>query len=363
MSRFRAVGLLFLAVLFGGVHSASADPEESSEPPLRPTLVAILRDGRRVEGLFERFNDGIYWVQVNGKRERFDERDLQDLEFRVPLRESSGDPAIDQLIRRFFTPTRDAENSRRGVDPTLITELAAVGPKAVKPLLAAFKQHDDDYQAVGAVLKQMGPTVFPLLVEEVRNDPGRSARFPVWWALRESGVEHAEFVQELLKDKDPRIRLLAMEVLYSWSITSGTVLPKSLDIALIQVFDDPDQDVRHQAPLILGRIGFRSELVLPALLRAMEDDKYASLRSNAVIAIGYLGRELKPDHKELARIITSLSQGLRNDGNDTVRAYCALSLGELGPKAVSALPALRRATDDRAEIVRKYAEDAIDKIE
>ncbi len=346
--------------------AARADPPDRPSVTPRPVVIAVLKDGERIEGLLERFDDGEYWVLIDGRRRKFAEDGLASIEFHVPARgepQGAEDRAIAELIRRFFRPTVGTEGTRQGVDPTLVSDLAAAGPRAVRPLLAAFQKQEDDYQAVGEVPKQMGPEVFPLLIECVREDPGRSARFPVWYALRESGVEHPEFVRGLLKDRDPRIRELAMEVLYCWSITSGVALPPSLDLALIQVLDDPEQDVRAQAPLILGRIGFNSGLVLPALLRTMEDDRYASVRNKSVIALGYLGRDLKAGDPDLERIVAALSAAVTGDPSDNVRSYAARHLGFMGAKAAAALPALRRATDDKKELVRKYAEEALQNVQ
>jgi hypothetical protein len=368
-----AVGGLIVAAF--AVRISVADPppvlaHESPAPPAakqRPVVSAVLVGGHRIEGVLERFDDGEYWILAGGELRKFFEKDLESIEFRVPTAAgapTAEDRKIEELLAQFFRQTRDAEGIPQGVNPALTPKLAAVGQKLVRPLLAAFeKRGSEDYQEVGLVLKQMGPEVFPLLVECVREDPGRSARFPVWYAIRESGVQHAAFVQGLLKDKDPRIRLLAMEVLYSWSTASGTALPKSLDLPLIQVLDDPEEDVRSQTPLILGRIGFNSELVLPALLRTMEEDRYAEIRSNTVIALGYLGRDLKEGDPDLARIVAVLAKAVTDDPGEGIRHYSAFYLGEIGPKAAAALPALQRATDDKKELVRDKAEEAVKKVE
>lgn len=332
----------------------------------RPIVVAKLVDGELIEGELERFDDGEYWLRVSGERRRFFERELFHIEFRVPATigvENDEERRIRELIARFFAGRPSADSRTKRVDTTLTTELAELGPAVVKPLLEAYVKNDNDYQAVGEVLKQVGPDAFPLLVEAVRQDPDRSVRFPVWYALRENGVRHSGFVQELLKDRDPRIRLLAMDVLYSWSTTSGVKLPTTLDLALIQTLDDSDDEVRSQVPLILGRIGLNSDLVLPVLVRTMEDEQYASIRSNSVIGLAYIGRELKEDDPILKKVILALSQAITDDPNEIVRSYAANHLGEFRSKAASALPALHDATNDKNETVRESAREAITKIE
>ena len=188
-------------------------------------------------------------VLVGSQRKTFAEKDLASITFAIaatsnPL--AAEDAALARLIDEFPQLPAGPSAGERNANSVLIPKLAAAGPRIIRPLLAAFQKHDGDYQAVGEVLKQIGPDAFSLLIECVRDDSGRSARFPVWWAIRESGTRHAPFVQGLLKDKDPRIRLLGMDILYSWSITSGVALPKTLDLSLIQILDDPEDDVGLQ---------------------------------------------------------------------------------------------------------------------
>jgi HEAT repeats len=342
---------------------ANAEPPQPVAANLRPIVCAVLQGGERIEGLLERFDDGVYWLLSGAERKTFAERDLASISFRPVAGSafaSAEDAELARLIEEFFRPTG---HHRQRAHPALIPKLAAFGPRAIRPLLAAFQRHDDDYQAVGQVLHQMGPEVFPMLIESVREDSGRSARFPVWWALRESGVNHAPFIQQMLKDKDPRIRQLAMEVLHSWSITSGVALPATLDLALIQALDDPDEDVRKQAPLILGRIGFNSELVFPILLRTLHDENYASVRSKSVIALGHLGRDLKVTDPTFTRLVEALARTVTADPSQNVRGSAAYYLGGLGPHAAAAIPALRQATDDKKESVRSKAVEALQKIE
>ena len=95
----------------------------------------------------------------------------------------------------------------------------------IEPLIAEAAKNSDIYQAVGKVFLHLGPKAHPALVEAVRNDAGGAAAFPVWWAFRECGVSCAPLMGELLRDDDPRIRKLAIDVLYSLATTSGVALP------------------------------------------------------------------------------------------------------------------------------------------
>jgi len=360
------VWLLCLAGPFVSLMRSGENPPEQSSQSPRPQVTAVLHGGERVEGVLERFDDGVYWLLVGNQRRTLNEKDIASIQFHssAAALQSPEDRVLDELIQQFFNSHRGEKAAAElATHPALIPKLAAFGPRAVRPLLGAFQKRPDNYQAVGEVLKQIGPEAFPLMVECVREDAGRSARFPVEWALEESGVVHAPFVAALLKDKDPRIRQLAMDVLYSWSITSGVVLPKSLDLPLIQIFDDVDQHVRSHGPHILGRIGFKSDLVLPALLRTLEEDAYADLRRASVSALARLGRDLKPSDSDVIRIIDALSRCVTSDADPHIRGYAAFYLGTLDSKSSSVIAVLCQATDDKNEFVRQQAENALKDIQ
>lgn len=355
--------LLLIAMLAWGViaPTLNAEPRTADLPPVRPRLVVDLHNGERLAGILERFDDGEYWLLVDGQRKTFKELDAKSIVFRTAPLTANEDPFLAELIHRFLRVNENGRAADRA-DITLRPELARQGLKVVRPLLAAYAKHQGDYQSVGLVLQQLGPDAFPLLIEEFRGDRDGNYGHPVWYALRESGVHHAGFVQSLLKDDDPRVRRLAMDTFYSWGSSSGAALPDGLAPALIKILDDPDADVRHQAPLILQRIGFRDEKVLHTLLKTLTDDRYSSVRSNSVIALGQLASDLKPDDPDLAVIVTALAATVTDDPSENIRSYAAYYLGNIGPKADKAIPALERAEDDKKEIVRKSAEEALSKI-
>lgn len=353
----RIAGLVAVLLAMGG-DLLPAEPTAAVLPPVRPLLKVTLRDGEQLEGMLERFDDGEYWILVEGRRKTFKEADAKSIVFSTRESDEVEAPKLAALIRQFL---RVDANGRAAdhADITLRAKLAARGPVVVRPLLAAYAKYQGDYQQTGLVLKELGPKAFPLLIEEFRQDGQGNYGHPVWYALRESGVHHAGYVQTLLDDEDARVRRLAMDTFYSWGSTSGVALPTTLAPALVKVLDDSDDDVRHQAPLILWRIGFRSKEVLPALLKTLTDDRYSSVRSNSVIALGHLAQDLKADDPDLATIVTALAAATTDDPSENIRSYAARYLGIIGPKAFAALPALERATDDKIESVRQAAEEAI----
>lgn len=346
--------------------SALADPPAGDPASTRPMVRAVLNNGARVEGVLERFSEGVYTLSANGTLKTFLEADIQTISFDAQpaagRKKGEKHERVSELIKQFRRTTRDPEGIPQRVDPSVIPQLAAIGPAAIEPLVAEVNKDSDIYQSVGLVFKQMGPEVIPQLIETVRKDPSGSARLSVWWALREMGVEAVPHVKKMMADSDPRIRRMAIDVLSGISGRSGVAFPKSLDLLLVKVLDDPDPEVRAKVPLILGRMVSASELVIPTLIKTLRGDKHKTVRSNAVIGLGYIGRELKEDDADLKRIVDGLSAAVLSDSDPLVRGYSALYLGQLGTKSEAAVPALVRATDDQTENVRNYALEALLKI-
>ncbi|MHC4179258.1 MAG: HEAT repeat domain-containing protein, partial [Planctomycetota bacterium] len=355
-----------MCVLLALGSSAWAAPPEGNVQSKRPIVKAVLNDGSQVEGVLQRFSSGVYTVNVNGQFKSFIEANIQSISFHAQpaLRQESGGngQAIAELIKQFRRTTNDPEGIPQRVGPSVIPKLAAMGPAVIEPLVAEVNKDSDIYQSVGLVFKQLGPEAIPQLLESVRKDPSGSARLSVWWALRETGVAAVPHLKKMMTDSDPRIRKTAMDLLHSLSTQAAVAFPGSLDRALIAALDDPDLEVRQQVPLVLGRISTASELVLPTLLKTLKDGKERSVRSNTVIALGYIGRDLNEGDADLKRIVDALSAATVDDSESLVRGYSALYLGQLGTKAEAAVPALIRATDDQTENVRNYALEALLKI-
>ena len=366
-----AVGVSMLLSIVRG----EPQPVSGRVPLNRPLVSAKLVDGSQIAGNLERFAGGIYTVRSNGKFLSFNEADARELEFRnqpespetrtdaiKPRAAIANAAEIERLIQQFCRETNHPEGGRRAIDPALIPRLAAQGSEAIRPLLSAYKQKRcDDYQAIGEVLKQMGPEVLPQLLEAFRQDADNFWH-PAWYAYRELGLPAAPAVRAMLTDPDARVRKLAMDVLYSWSSTSGAIVPRSFDKDLIAVLDDPSDAVRQQAPSILGRIGSRSELVLPALAKTMTDNKYAPIRGSTIGALGYIGGGLKADHADFIQVLQLLSDAVVADDDPHVRSYAAYYIGTFGHKAEPTVPALLKASDDSVEYVRKNANEALLKV-
>ncbi len=141
-----------------------------------------------------------------------------------------------------------------------------------------------------------------------------------------------------LDDRDPEVRAAAAGALGALGGAAEPAVP-----GLAGSLRDEQEAVRTAAAAALGALGPRSRAAAPALFAALDDPR-ANVRATAAQALARL--ELT------AEWVSSLAKALGNS-DGYVRAFAAWSLGNLGPGARDAVPALVEALgpDDTANVV------------
>jgi HEAT repeat protein len=125
---------------------------------------------------------------------------------------------------------------------------------------------------------------------------------------------------------------------------------------MIDLLKDSSPERRIIAAQTLGKLSpYRDSVVTAALRRAL-DDREARVRIKAALAL------YQVDRKTADQSITVLIKAL-NDRNPGVRLEAISTIGEIGPAAAAALPAIREATRDEASMVRMAAGRILDDIE
>ena len=132
---------------------------------------------------------------------------------------------------------------------------------------------------------------------------------------------------------------------------------------LIRALRDSDVQMRRNAALAFIDLagGYSAELrpvldisaALPELIEAMEDSD-SSVRGWAAQAAGEIGPNARDAVPALVTMLNDPFEGPRNSS--------CIALGKIGPAAREALPALRQALADPSMDVRRFAQQAIDKI-
>jgi hypothetical protein len=72
---------------------------------------------------------------------------------------------------------------------------------------------------------------------------------------------------------------------------------KSAVLPLARLLEDPDPQIRSEAALALGRLGFPAKPVMPLLVRAEKNDDDEHVRSQAAMALESI-RAARPDGRE-----------------------------------------------------------------
>ena len=163
----------------------------------------------------------------------------------------------------------------------------------------------------------------------------------------------------------------------------------SATAALANVMDDQDAGTARSAVLALASIGPGAKAAVPALITGLEQDENPNAHALAY-ALGRIGPEARtakqvlsglaggsnqnlaligawaltridPSPATAAKAVSVFSKGLASPVPATRRGS-AISLGELGPLAKNALPALERAQKDKDSSVRDAATHAITRI-
>jgi HEAT repeat protein len=194
----------------------------------------------------------------------------------------------------------------------------------------------------------------------------------------------------------PRVRNgLANEKLRGYSVVIlGNIGPEAKDAVpdLVTALDVDDAEFRREVLFTLGRIGPASAPAVDKITEILKTDENERVLSAACYALGSIGTpaskaapalvemynegtefqrmlaiwallKVRPGFESVvSRAIPMMIKGLSHERVD-VRVEAARALGDIGPKAVDSLDALKKAeTADENEAVRAAAKEAIAKI-
>jgi HEAT repeat protein len=123
--------------------------------------------------------------------------------------------------------------------------------------------------------------------------------------------------------------------------------------ALVKALTDPEPQVRDLASIALGSMGSKASDAVPALVRSL-NDPVDYVRASAADALGAMGASAGAAVGPLAAKLLTKDQGF-------VLGSIAYALGDIGPAAKDALPALQQVLMQRR--VESAAAEAILKIE
>lgn len=153
---------------------------------------------------------------------------------------------------------------------------------------------------------------------------------------------------DALQNKNYEVRIAAI-IGFGYMHEKAPTVP-----ILIQTLQDSKPIVRSSAVtalsnavIALNNINEISQILVPALVKTLQQDSDHNVRYNIVNSLGVLGK-----NSPLA--INALTIALQ-DKNNLVRSSAAQSLGKIGSRATAAIPALFRVLKDKNPRVRGNA--------
>ena len=214
--------------------------------------------------------------------------------------------------------------------------------KALKDADATTIQHALD------ALASIGPQAVPRLVDILKHY--KELRMQVAYTLGQIGPGAAaatDALAALASDEDFNVSTEAVLALGKIGPGAANAVPTLL--AALQKENCPNA---HAIVYALGRIGPKAAAAEPALQRAM-----AGKDQTLSVVAAWAFTQIEP--QSTAKAIPLLVAGL-SDSLPETRKAAAQALGNLGPQARTALPALQKAAkDDDSQAVREVAASAV----
>ncbi len=292
---------------------------------------------------------------------------------------------VRELVHRIGDKTWDVSEGAIIEAAKLIEAQGAHADMAVfEPLIEPLFKHANwggmgrrEGKAAADALVRIGQTAVPMLLENLTSMEGhdRWSALDILGRISEPKAVVLSQARGLLRDPDEYVRRTAIEILGKMGPDALPAVPELLQqeavekvlldrqnmmteyefrqvwiqMALIRIqgpnadriralashLKCQDESTARFAAENLGDIGAPAHIVLPELLEALHSTN-ANTRVGAAGAIGQIGAD---DDKTIAALIDRL----KNDPELYVRQAAASSLGDIGPKAKAALPALRQA--------------------
>ncbi len=153
---------------------------------------------------------------------------------------------------------------------------------------------------------------------------------------------------QVLKQKDPNLRLAAVKALTAIGPKSKSAVPE-----LATLLKDGNENVRIVTINLLGQLGMDAKTAIPSLTEALSDPSL-TVRTNAITALTAMGNEATAAISELVAVL--------QDESPQIRRGATIALGRMGPDAKTAVPALAENLNDPEKEIRISAATALGRI-
>ncbi|HQX50340.1 MAG TPA: HEAT repeat domain-containing protein [Planctomycetaceae bacterium] len=235
-----------------------------------------------------------------------------------------------ESLRQIGTASPEAESEIRQL---CLVPNAAIATSAIRCLLMIEEETDE-------IVQKSIPRLVMALGDE-RSDVGNEAAV----TLTEIGSSVVPAVTAALSDQNSRVRLKACDILSSQGLAAESAVP-----ALLPLLQDKIELVVRAATTALGKIHSHPEIALPALGGLLRHES-PWVRITAVRAISEFG--------PAANSFSTVMLELLSDKKIMLRSAAADALGRIGNGDVGVIDALVRALADADGVVTVSAANAL----
>lgn len=217
-------------------------------------------------------------------------------------------------------------------------------------------------EASAAAIVRLGSDSVPAVVSLLKDTETQFVALGIISAIGESAAEVVSDIVGLLDSKDDEIvheAILALAAIGSASAPASdrvlTILNES-----VQNQNEVETRLHYAAAYCLGRIGS------PAAMKALPRLKELSVSSDgmqATVAIWAVLQITPDDQEQFENAVPLLTEALASEVQ-TIRLEATIALGDLGPRAKDAVPAIELVSeDDPVRTIRLAAQQALEKIQ
>jgi HEAT repeat protein len=266
---------------------------------------------------------------------------------------------VEQALARLRKGLANPDADARQAAVTGLSSLADGMPPADREALAGefvtlLTDGDPEVgRAAGAALIRLGPAAMQAIRAKLA-DPG--VRVQLMEVIAALGATAKPAVGELVTALgDEKVRGEATVALAAIGTDAAEAAPA---LAALLADEKAEPGLRYAAAYALGRIGPAAVAAEPLLRGLAESDD----EMMATVAVWATLRIKPGDASLFESAIPRLRRALRDD-SELVRLEAAVSLGDIGPAAASAIPILELVSeDDPVKQVRQAAAEALPKI-
>jgi HEAT repeat protein len=254
---------------------------------------------------------------------------------------------------------------KRSLPRTLITATRGIGSPAISALSEVAKTHENYNVRTYAIIilgsmesaaKEAVPTLIQLLNDEIKYV--RLAAAQAIGKIDETKSEVAlpvlpvlPVLLVLLQDEDRDVRIGAVFGIGDFGKHAENALPK-----LLEALNDPDQVVRALVCPVIGNVGIASENAINALIKVLFDEKAENYRYRAANSLGEFG----PRASSAVPALLETMKKLDEKEDFLGKSYVIEALGKIGVASPDVIDALVQSlNDERSEFCRKYAAKAL----